>query len=75
MSRTSGRAPLDHALADGEDFELLLTAPPEDAARIVGERHQGIPVTDIGVITEGAGVWQREADGSRRPLPVKGYLH
>jgi len=75
MSRSTGRAPLDHALADGEDFELLLTAPPEDAARIVREQRQGIPVTDIGAITDGAGVWFRDANGQRQPLPAKGYLH
>ncbi|MCC6741021.1 MAG: thiamine-monophosphate kinase [Planctomycetia bacterium] len=28
VARRSGRTPLDHALTDGEDFELLFTCPP-----------------------------------------------
>ena len=34
MGRRDGRAPLDHALNDGEDFELCLVVAPEEAARL-----------------------------------------
>jgi thiamine-monophosphate kinase len=33
-ARASGRSALEHALADGEDYELLATLGPEAAARL-----------------------------------------
>ena len=38
-----GRAPLEHALTDGEDFELLLAVAPSDAARLIR-----LPIADPG---------------------------
>ena len=34
--RRDGRSPLDHALNDGEDFELCVAVAPEDADRLLG---------------------------------------
>jgi thiamine-monophosphate kinase len=34
LAKHSGRAPLDHALNDGEDFELVFTVPESDAGEI-----------------------------------------
>jgi thiamine-monophosphate kinase len=75
MSQTSGRSPLQHALSDGEDFELLLVAPADEAARIIGSESLTIPVTQIGTIIAGEGIWFRDAQGDRRPLAAEGYLH
>jgi len=50
LSADTGRDPLDHALADGEDFELLFTLPPDRAARLEKEWEFGVRVTDIGAI-------------------------
>lgn len=73
MAKTSGKDPLEHAMADGEDFELLLAMPPEEARRLPAEI-DGIPMTVIGQFTSRTGLWGR--DGSRvRQLAPKGYTH
>jgi len=73
MSKTSGRTPLDHALGDGEDFELLFAISPQDAAKLPAEM-DGIPLTVIGKFSSRTGLWGRE--GSRvRQIPPKGYSH
>jgi thiamine-monophosphate kinase len=72
-----GRTPLDHALADGEDFELVLALPPAEARRLIaaaGELSPGVPLTIIGELESGSGLFARTADG-RRPLAAKGYVH
>ena len=53
----AGRTPLEHALSDGEDFELLLAVPPEDAARLLRDQPlAGVPLTQIGTITAEPGL-------------------
>ncbi|UUO09064.1 thiamine-phosphate kinase [Blastopirellula sp. J2-11] len=73
LSATSGKTPLEHALADGEDFELLLTASPENAQQIVADGLLGTPVTAIGKIVAGAGMWADHVSGKK--LEPQGYLH
>jgi thiamine-monophosphate kinase len=72
-----GRSPLDRALADGEDFELLLAMPPADAEALVagGLSDSPTPLAIIGEVVAGSGLFARDADGSRRPLAARGYLH
>ncbi len=62
-----GRTPLDHALSDGEDFELLLAIEdPVDA---------GDPILwEIGRITP-EGFTMRRPDGTVHALEPKGFLH
>ncbi|MFH1109868.1 MAG: thiamine-phosphate kinase [Planctomycetota bacterium] len=62
-----GRTALDHALSDGEDFELLL-AVEGDATGV------GIPVYPIGRITPSGLTIVRE-DGRVEPLEPRGYVH
>lgn len=69
-----GSSPLDHALADGEDFELILAVPPEEARRLLSEQPLGIPVTDIGRFVEAPGLWQLGPEGPL-PLSPRGYEH
>lgn len=72
-SQSSGRSPLDHALYDGEDFELILCVAPEPAAEILSA---GIPVTRIGVMTSDTDKLIRDsADCELRHLPIKGFEH
>ncbi len=69
------RTPLEHALSDGEDFELLLAVPQATAERLVAEQPLEIPLTRIGQCITQPGLWQQDADGQRRPLPPVGFVH
>jgi thiamine-monophosphate kinase len=79
MSVTAGDGarPLDRALSDGEDFELLLAMPPDDARRLAAEAVAvtGTPFTVIGEVVAGEGLIARLADGSTAPLTPRGYEH
>jgi len=73
LSRRSGQTPLHHALADGEDFELVFTLDPRDAARLAGHPLSGAPVTIIGTVIE-SGLFLARG-GMREPLRPEGYEH
>jgi len=64
VPRSAGRTPLQHALHDGEDYELLFTAPRCDHPEV----HR------IGTIIPGDGVFI-ERDAQRQPLPPLGWEH
>lgn len=69
-----GRPPLEHALGDGEDFELVFAVAPNDGRRLVTEQPvAGITLTRIGECVE-QGLWLEE-DGRRGPLEPCGYVH
>lgn len=74
LAAASGRSPLDHALGDGEDYELLFAADPDTASRLLAEQPLGVPVTQIGVVTE-AGAVLALPDGAERPLEPRGWEH
>jgi thiamine-monophosphate kinase len=75
LAAATGRTALEHALGDGEDFELLLTASPDVAERIVREQPLGIPVTRIGQCVAEPGLWQVDEAGGLLPLMPMGYQH
>ena len=69
-----------NALYDGEDFELLLTMPPEPATRLLEEvRRQsldlGCSLTQIGEITESASGLTIIGSTGEVALPMGGYQH
>ena len=71
-------SPLDHALCDGEDFELLFTVPESRAAEFAAawERRFDLSSTRIGVMTGEKGVVRcRTADGESKVLEGTGYTH
>jgi thiamine-monophosphate kinase len=74
MAERSGRSPLEHALADGEDFELLFTLAESDAVRLLSDQPFGVPVTRIGTIT-GTGAVLVLADGTEQELARAGWEH
>ncbi len=70
-----GRSPLQHALSDGEDFELLFTIDPTDEERLLSGNPAGVRLTHIGVITKSRDLLLNQADGSLVPLEQTGYRH
>jgi len=75
MAQTSGRSPLEHALHDGEDYELLFTVSARDAERLLVRRDLPVKVTCIGEVISERGLWIRRRNGPRRPLDPKGWRH
>lgn len=74
----AGGATLPEALGGGEDYELLATLPSAEAveeARRELKEGLGVPLTEIGMIVEGAGILATEPDGVPRPLDVTGWDH
>jgi thiamine-monophosphate kinase len=70
-----GPQPLDRALGDGEDFELLLAVPPEAARQLLADQPLDVPLTCLGQFVARAGIQARWPDGSCRPLVPRGWLH
>jgi thiamine-monophosphate kinase len=54
LARRDGKDPLDHALHDGEDHELLATLAP---GRVVGARRRIPHLATIGRVSRGTGLW------------------
>jgi thiamine-monophosphate kinase len=75
LSRSSGIPPVEHALGDGEDFELCLVVSPDDAARLVADPPPGITLIPIGQITPAQGLLLRGNDGTLRPISTRGFDH
>jgi thiamine-monophosphate kinase len=71
-----GRSALSHALDDGEDFELLFTAPPERASGLEQDGLAGTQVTRIGQVKTGEpGVFLIDEAGREEPLRAGGFEH
>jgi thiamine-monophosphate kinase len=69
-----GRPPLDHALGDGEDFELVFAVPAAEGQVLVATQPvPGITLTHVGECVA-EGLWLEEA-GDRRRLEPRGYVH
>ena len=75
MAEQDGRTPLDHALSDGEDFELILAAPPQEAQRLLQQQPLDVPIRAIGRFVASPGLWRTTADGGRQPLQPAGFQH
>ncbi len=75
LARRTGRSPLDHALRDGEDYELLFVLDPGDAERLERRPPFRTRVTRIGSIAKGSQLKLREANGSEAELSPTGYEH
>ena len=70
-----GGSALDHALADGEDFELILAVPDEEARNLVAEQPLTTPLTIIGSFIADEGLFSRGQDGKLQALAPRGYEH
>jgi len=78
LSQQSGQAPLEHALSDGEDFELLFTVAPQTAETLLllqPFRSSGVTLYDIGELTAETGLYIAMADGTVKSLCPRGFEH
>jgi len=64
----------DGALHGGEDYELCFAAPPGAVTPSVAE-DVGIPLTRVGRVEAGEGVWLEDATGARSRPTRGGYDH
>ncbi len=74
-ARTVGGDPLEHALEDGEDFELLLAHAPFSAAQLAALAQAGVVLHGIGEVrplSEGLCLVRR---GKVEPLGTGGWDH
>lgn len=64
LARRTGRTPREHALTDGEDYELLATVPAASTARILAAAATRFPgLIDVGRVRRGSGVRVPAPDG------------
>lgn len=74
LAGQTGKSPLEHALGDGEDFELLMAIPEYHAKKLIEiQPVTGITLHAIGTIVD-HGVWINHGDGPQ-PLDPLGYDH
>jgi thiamine-monophosphate kinase len=75
LAERDARTPLDHALQDGEDFELCFTVSVEDAARLIKAPPAGASLYSIGQVTAESGLRLRHGDGSIETIEAVGFDH
>ncbi len=72
-SKSSGHTALEHAIGDGEDFELLMAVDPARIDQLPSEV-DGVPLTVIGTFVSRTGLWSR-SKGRIEQLQPRGYVH
>ena len=75
LASRDGATALEHALGDGEDFELILAVNADEGRRMLTDRPIHAGLSDIGEFVAERGLWQRRADGAVRPLTPTGWEH
>lgn len=72
---TDGRSPLEHALCDGEDFELAFAVDRAEGERLVKSQ----PIPGITLVHVGEFISEKtlliEQHGARKPLTLRGFEH
>lgn len=67
--------PLESALNDGEDFELLFTLSHVECEKLLKNWDTPIPITRIGEITDNQKIQLKMPDGQIKDLNAGGYDH
>ncbi|WP_102324454.1 thiamine-phosphate kinase [Komagataeibacter saccharivorans] len=74
--RALGPQWLEHCLAGGDDYELLLAVPPEHEAQLLHHAaRRDVPVTRIGRFVAGRGVRVLNESGVEMVLARRGWSH
>jgi thiamine-monophosphate kinase len=71
LAGQDGQTPREHALHDGEDFELIVIVP----AGVPGEDCAKLQLLPLGRITAQSGLWLASAAGGRAAISVRGWEH
>lgn len=71
LAQRDGRPPREHALHDGEDFELIVVLP----AGIGPGEYEPLGLLPIGQTDAGPGLRLQHADGRRVPIERRGWEH
>lgn len=75
LTMNDALSPLEHALGDGEDFELAFAVSPEDGKRLFETQPlKNVRLSWIGLCTAEPGMFL-ESQGSRAPLEKAGFTH
>jgi thiamine-monophosphate kinase len=69
------KSAIEHALSDGEDFELLFTLSEEDGRRLLASPPFDTPLTHIGEITVERTCQLIDLNGRSSPLERLGWVH
>lgn len=72
LSQQDGRSPLDHALSDGEDFELLLAVDGDVEDSVI--QSIDVKLFPVGQVID-SGFYLLQSDGSTEPIEPGGYVH
>jgi thiamine-monophosphate kinase len=75
QSRSDGVTPLDHALNDGEDFELCVVCAPDDARKLLTSPPDGTVVRRVGAVTREPGLRIQTAAGKIEKVEPRGFDH
>jgi thiamine-monophosphate kinase len=73
--RNDGQTALDHALGDGEDFELVLAVPVGAARTLLDVQPLDVPLTMIGNFIAEPGLLALGSEMHFDPLRPRGYEH
>ncbi|HZZ26510.1 MAG TPA: thiamine-phosphate kinase [Pirellulales bacterium] len=74
--REDGVSAIEHALSDGEDFELILAVPPAAAEQmLVDQPLDGVRLTDVGEFIAARRLLSRNSAGQITPLAPHGFQH
>jgi thiamine-monophosphate kinase len=75
MSRLDGRPTIDHAMNDGEDFELCVVIGPDDASRLEASPIPSVNLIRIGQVISEPGLRMRDSRGLTRIVEPAGFDH
>jgi thiamine-monophosphate kinase len=75
IAARDGKSPLEHALADGEDFELLFTVAPAEGQSLLSRPPCTTQLSHVGEITASPGCFLKSRDGRLQALPSLGWKH
>lgn len=73
LAEQTGRRPVEHALNDGEDYELLFCLSEKQAEPLVEKGLNGVEVSRIGEVTEAPDSHLLRPDGARECLRAGGW--